>query len=167
VACTISLFNVLQAIITDNRKQALTTWTSKLPPPPLSVSRAKNTRERTNSLTRVTVLTPVRYFSKLGWGVWFLFKKHLKKKKLCLIAQCDLEFGFVVVAVLTSKDSEGALETLREQRDAIEELVDDVVHIYHNGFNKAIHNYSQVFFACEALISFYYFCQCESQLHCN
>ncbi len=41
-------------------------------------------------------MTPVRYFSKLGWGVWFLFKKHLKKKKLlCLIAQCDLEFGFV------------------------------------------------------------------------
>jgi exocyst complex component 4 len=49
-----------------------------------------------------------------------------------------------VVAVLTSKDSEGALETLREQRDAIEELVDDVVRIYHNGFNKAIHNYSQI-----------------------
>jgi hypothetical protein len=37
-----SLFNVLQAIITDNLKQAMTTWTSKLPPPPLSVSRAKN-----------------------------------------------------------------------------------------------------------------------------
>jgi hypothetical protein len=72
-----------------------------------------------------------------------------------------------VVAVLTSKDSEGALETLREQRDAIEELVDDVVRIYHNGFNKAIHNYSQVFFCREALISFDYFCQCKNQLHCN
>jgi hypothetical protein len=37
----LSHFNVLQAIITDNLKQAMTTWTSKLPPPPLSVSRAK------------------------------------------------------------------------------------------------------------------------------
>lgn len=49
-----------------------------------------------------------------------------------------------VVGVLTSRNPEAALEKLREQRDAIEELVDDVVRIYHNGFNKAIHNYSQV-----------------------
>jgi hypothetical protein len=38
----LSLFNVLQAIITDNLKQAITTWTSKLPPPALSITRAKN-----------------------------------------------------------------------------------------------------------------------------
>jgi len=49
-----------------------------------------------------------------------------------------------VVSVLTSRNPETALEKLREQRDAIEELVDDVVRIYHNGFNKATHNYSQV-----------------------
>ncbi|XP_073395601.1 exocyst complex component SEC8 isoform X2 [Physcomitrium patens] len=49
-----------------------------------------------------------------------------------------------VVGVLTSRNPEVALEKLREQRDAIEELVDDVVRIYHNGFNKAIHNYSQI-----------------------
>ena len=30
------------------------------------------------------------------------------------------------------------------QRERIEELVDDVVQGYHNGFNKAIHNYSQI-----------------------
>lgn len=33
---------------------------------------------------------------------------------------------------------------LREQRDTIEGLVDEVVQGYHNGFNKAIHNYSQI-----------------------
>jgi len=49
-----------------------------------------------------------------------------------------------VVSVLTSRNPETALEKLREQRDAIEELVDDVVRIYHNGFNKATHNYSQI-----------------------
>lgn len=33
---------------------------------------------------------------------------------------------------------------LRGQRDTIEGLVDEVVRGYHNGFNKAIHNYSQI-----------------------
>ena len=33
---------------------------------------------------------------------------------------------------------------LRAQRERVEELVDDVVQAYHNGFNKAIHNYSQI-----------------------
>lgn len=33
---------------------------------------------------------------------------------------------------------------LRGQRDTIEGLVDEVVQGYHNGFNKAIHNYSQI-----------------------
>ncbi|CAM6126948.1 unnamed protein product [Calypogeia fissa] len=49
-----------------------------------------------------------------------------------------------VVQVLTSQDPDGAVRRLQEQRDAIEELVDDVVRGYHNGFNKAIHNYSQI-----------------------
>ncbi|BBN15064.1 exocyst complex component 4 [Marchantia polymorpha subsp. ruderalis] len=49
-----------------------------------------------------------------------------------------------VVQVLTSQDPEGAVRTLQKQRDEIEELVDDVVRGYHNGFNKATHNYSQI-----------------------
>jgi exocyst complex component 4 len=48
-----------------------------------------------------------------------------------------------VVDVLSTNE-EGILDGLREQRDAVEELIDDVVQGYHNGFNRAIHNYSQV-----------------------
>ena len=33
---------------------------------------------------------------------------------------------------------------LREQYETVDGLVDDVVATYHNGFNKAIHNYSQI-----------------------
>ena len=33
---------------------------------------------------------------------------------------------------------------LRDQRAHIEELVDAVVEGYHGGFNKSIHNYSQI-----------------------
>jgi hypothetical protein len=33
---------------------------------------------------------------------------------------------------------------IKETGDAIEEIVDGVVRIYHTGFNKAIYNYSQV-----------------------
>ena len=33
---------------------------------------------------------------------------------------------------------------LSVQRDAIDGLVDEVVEVYHVGFNKAIHNYSQI-----------------------
>lgn len=49
-----------------------------------------------------------------------------------------------VVHILTSKDSEGEIEALKERSDIIEDVVDEVVHGYHNGFNKAIHNYSQI-----------------------
>ncbi|KAL3692079.1 hypothetical protein R1sor_005730 [Riccia sorocarpa] len=49
-----------------------------------------------------------------------------------------------VVQVLTSQDPEGAVRNLQKQRDEIEELVDDVVRGYSSGFNKAIHNYSQI-----------------------
>ncbi|KAG0618847.1 hypothetical protein M758_4G095100 [Ceratodon purpureus] len=49
-----------------------------------------------------------------------------------------------VVEVITSPNIEVSVERLRETRDAIEEIVDGVVRIYHNGFNKAIHNYSQI-----------------------
>lgn len=49
-----------------------------------------------------------------------------------------------VVHILTSKDREGDVQVLKEQSDIIEEVVDEVVHSYHSGFNKAIQNYSQV-----------------------
>lgn len=49
-----------------------------------------------------------------------------------------------VVEVLTSRDPQVSLRSLRKQRDSIEGLVDEVVRGYHSGFNKAIHNYSQV-----------------------
>lgn len=46
--------------------------------------------------------------------------------------------------ILTSKDREGDVKFLKEQSDVVEEIVDEVVHAYHGGFNKAIQNYSQV-----------------------
>lgn len=49
-----------------------------------------------------------------------------------------------VVHMLTSKDREGEVQILKEQSDVIEEVVDEVVHAYHSGFNKAIQNYSQI-----------------------
>lgn len=49
-----------------------------------------------------------------------------------------------VVRILTSKDREGELQSLKEQSDVVEDVVDEVVHAYHGGFNKAIQNYSQV-----------------------
>ncbi|KAK0592967.1 hypothetical protein LWI29_028348 [Acer saccharum] len=49
-----------------------------------------------------------------------------------------------VVHILTSKDREGDVRVLKEQNDVIEEVVDEVVHAYHSGFNKAIQNYSQI-----------------------
>ena len=49
-----------------------------------------------------------------------------------------------VVHILTSKDREGALQALKGQSEIIEEVVDEVVHAYHSGFNRAIQNYSQV-----------------------
>ncbi|XP_051130784.1 exocyst complex component SEC8 isoform X2 [Andrographis paniculata] len=49
-----------------------------------------------------------------------------------------------VVHILTSKDREGEVQILKEQSEVIEEVVDEVVHAYHGGFNKAIQNYSQI-----------------------
>ncbi|XP_022890078.1 exocyst complex component SEC8-like isoform X1 [Olea europaea var. sylvestris] len=49
-----------------------------------------------------------------------------------------------VVHILTSKDRERDVQILKEQSDIIEEVVDEVVHAYHGGFNKAIQNYSQI-----------------------
>lgn len=49
-----------------------------------------------------------------------------------------------VVHILTSKDRDGEVSVLKEQSDIIEEVVDEVVHAYHGGFNKAIQNYSHI-----------------------
>ncbi|XP_057426199.1 exocyst complex component SEC8 [Lotus japonicus] len=49
-----------------------------------------------------------------------------------------------VVHILTSKDRESAAQVLKEQSDVIEDVVDEVVHSYHSGFNRAIQNYSQI-----------------------
>ncbi|KAJ4797596.1 Exocyst complex component Sec8-like [Rhynchospora pubera] len=49
-----------------------------------------------------------------------------------------------VVHILTSRDREGEVQFLKEQSDLIEDVVDEVVHAYHHGFNKAIQNYSQI-----------------------
>ncbi|GBG80319.1 hypothetical protein CBR_g30687 [Chara braunii] len=49
-----------------------------------------------------------------------------------------------VVEVLTSRDPTHAVAALKEQRDAIEDQIDEVVRGYHNGFHKAIHNNSQI-----------------------
>ncbi|XVE99253.1 hypothetical protein REPUB_Repub03eG0182200 [Reevesia pubescens] len=49
-----------------------------------------------------------------------------------------------VVRILTSKDREGEVQILKEQSDVVEDVVDEVVHAYHGGFNKAIQNYSQI-----------------------
>ncbi|KAG5398907.1 hypothetical protein IGI04_020721 [Brassica rapa subsp. trilocularis] len=49
-----------------------------------------------------------------------------------------------VVHIITSKDRETDILLLREQSDVVEEVVDEVVHAYHGGFNKAIQNYSQI-----------------------
>ncbi|GAV67313.1 LOW QUALITY PROTEIN: Sec8_exocyst domain-containing protein [Cephalotus follicularis] len=49
-----------------------------------------------------------------------------------------------VVHILTSKDREGEAQVLKDQSDVVEEVVDEVVHAYHSGFNKAIQNYSQI-----------------------
>jgi exocyst complex component 4 len=42
-----------------------------------------------------------------------------------------------VVEVLTSPNPEQTLQSLREQRDLVEHLVDGVVHNYNAGFSKA------------------------------
>ncbi|CAJ1976727.1 unnamed protein product [Sphenostylis stenocarpa] len=49
-----------------------------------------------------------------------------------------------VVHILTSKDRDAAAHFLKEQSDIIEDVVDEVVHSYHSGFNRAIQNYSQI-----------------------
>ncbi|KAK7279611.1 hypothetical protein RJT34_24666 [Clitoria ternatea] len=49
-----------------------------------------------------------------------------------------------VVHILTSKDRDAAAQYLKEQSDVVEDVVDEVVHSYHSGFNRAIQNYSQI-----------------------
>jgi len=50
----------------------------------------------------------------------------------------------VVVEVLCEENPELRLKELKEQYGRLELLVDSVVHAYHNGFNKALQNYSGI-----------------------
>lgn len=49
-----------------------------------------------------------------------------------------------VVEVLGSVDPKETVEELKESRVRLEGLIDQVVDAYHNGFNVAIQNYSQI-----------------------
>ena len=62
-----------------------------------------------------------------------------------------------VVHILTSKDRDGEIQFLKEQSDLIEDVVDEVVHAYHHGFNKAIQNYSQVRTSCRRTACTFFF----------
>ncbi|XP_057531492.1 exocyst complex component SEC8 [Amaranthus tricolor] len=46
-----------------------------------------------------------------------------------------------VVRLLTAKEE---LQVLKEQSEIVEDVVNEVVHAYHSGFNRAIQNYSQI-----------------------
>lgn len=49
-----------------------------------------------------------------------------------------------VIEILRTLDPSQALGDLRERQERIESLVDDIVKGYHGGFNKSIHNYSEI-----------------------
>lgn len=64
-----------------------------------------------------------------------------------MLKQLLKRYGAVVENIfktLITLDPISCRTQLRGQRDTIEGLVDEVVQGYHNGFNKAIHNYSQI-----------------------
>ncbi|KAF7820168.1 exocyst complex component SEC8 [Senna tora] len=75
-------------------------------------------------------------------------EKEYLREELCKVDETWAAARFDslphVVHILTSKDREGEVQFLKEQSDVIEEVVDEVVHSYHSGFNKAIQNYSQI-----------------------
>ena len=82
---------------------------------------------------------------------WWLLLQYLREE----LARIDESWAVArfdslphVVHILTSKDREADIHILREQSDVVEEVVDEVVHAYHGGFNKAIQNYSQVSIIC-------------------
>ena len=49
-----------------------------------------------------------------------------------------------VVEILRTLDPSQALGELRDRQQRVEALVDDIVKGYHGGFNKSIHNYSEI-----------------------
>ncbi|PRW57112.1 exocyst complex component SEC8 [Chlorella sorokiniana] len=74
---------------------------------------------------------------------WELFEETLARVDPCF---SDPRFDSLkhVLTVLSSSNAEQEVAELREQRAAIEEMVDAVVEGYHAGFNKSIHNYSLI-----------------------
>lgn len=78
------------------------------------------------------------------YNLIFLILQHLRED----LARIDESWAAArfdslphVVRLLTAKDE---LQALKEQSEVIEDVVDEVVHAYHSGFNRAIQNYSQV-----------------------
>ena len=49
-----------------------------------------------------------------------------------------------VVEILRTLDPSQALGELKQRQERVENLVDDIVKGYHGGFNKSIHNYSEI-----------------------
>ena len=49
-----------------------------------------------------------------------------------------------VVEILSSVDPKDCVDELKGQKERLERLIDSVVDVYHNGFNLAIQNYSQI-----------------------
>lgn len=49
-----------------------------------------------------------------------------------------------VVEILGSSDPDRALQGARDQQRRIETLIEQIVRAYHQGFNRALHNYSEV-----------------------
>ncbi|KAK6135514.1 hypothetical protein DH2020_030728 [Rehmannia glutinosa] len=96
-----------------------------------------NTNPRSNPNSNPNVIQPPA--ADTGWYL---------REELCKIDESWAAARFDslphVVHILTSKDREGEFQVLKEQSDIIEEVVDEVVHAYHGGFNKAIQNYSQI-----------------------
>jgi hypothetical protein len=63
-----------------------------------------------------------------------IFLKQLREALLLPSGHVKLDFAQETPCVLQ----------LRMQRERVEQFVDEVVQSYHNGFNKAIHNYSRI-----------------------
>ncbi|KAF6140233.1 hypothetical protein GIB67_000281 [Kingdonia uniflora] len=88
------------------------------------------------------------YFADIPIFVFSSFLKQYLREDLSRVDESWAAARFDslphVVHILTSKDREGEVQLLKEQSEIVEEVVDEVVHAYHSGFNKAIQNYSQI-----------------------
>ena len=49
-----------------------------------------------------------------------------------------------VIEILSAVDPKDLVEDLTGAKNRLESLIDNVVDVYHNGFNLAIQNYSKI-----------------------